>query len=300
MKKILFAITLLILFFSCKTQNNKKNSQPGVPENTTVLKITPDFFVKELPATLNENSGIIFYNNLFWTFNDSGGKNTLYAFNKKGQIKKEIKIENAKNVDWEDIAQDKGHIYIGDFGNNNGVRKNLKIYIINKKDLTKKNYGKVNSSEIKFEYANQETFHYTALATKFDCEAMIEFNDSLYLFSKDWSDRTTTVYKMPKKKGKYKVQPLVSFKVNGLVTGADISPDKKKIALIAYKNYNPYAWLFTNFPDDNFFEGEKTFIQLEEIYDAQTEGICFIGNDSIAISCESTNAFAHQIFLIDL
>lgn len=300
MKKILFTITILILFFSCKTQNKKNISQPRLPENTTVLRITPNSFVKELPPKLNENSGMIFYRNLFWTFNDSGGKNTLYAFNKKGQIKREIEIKNAKNVDWEDIAQDKNHIYIGDFGNNNGVRNNLKIYKINKKDITKKKNGKVHSSEIEFEYANQETFHYSPLSAKFDCEAMIEFKDHLYLFTKDWSDRTTTVYKMPKKKGKYRVQPIDSFEVNGLVTGADISPDEKKIALIGYRNYNPYAWLFSNFPDDNFFKGENTYVQLEGIYDAQTEGICFIGNDSLAISCESTHAFAHQVFLIGL
>ena len=43
-----------------------------------------------------------------------------------------IKIDNAKNDDWEELAEDDEFIYIGDFGNNNGKRKNLCIYIIRK------------------------------------------------------------------------------------------------------------------------------------------------------------------------
>ena len=62
---------------------------------------------------------------LFWGFNDSGGKNILYAFDRSGKIKMEIEIVNAGNDDWESITQDAKHIYIGDFGNNNGNRNNF-------------------------------------------------------------------------------------------------------------------------------------------------------------------------------
>ena len=300
MKKIPFIICIIILFFSCKPRNKKQIQQPELPKNTSILTFTPKILVKQLPDKLRENSGLIYYNNLFWTFNDSGGSNKIFAVNKRGEIEDEFEIEDAKNVDWEDIAQDSTHIYIGDFGNNNGVRKNLKIYKIDKRELNNSKKNKIKKTEIDFKYANQAKFEYTSLSTKFDCEALVEFNDHLYVFTKDWSNRTTTVYKVPAFQGNYTVTPIKTFEANGLITGADVSPDKKKIVLIGYKNYNPFGWLFTNFDADNFFEGEKTYLQLKGIFDAQTEGVCFMENSTIAISCEQTGAFNQQIFTVDL
>ena len=41
----------------------------------------------------------------------------------------EIKLNQLKNKDWEDIAKDSENYYIADTGNNNATRENLKIYI---------------------------------------------------------------------------------------------------------------------------------------------------------------------------
>ena len=51
---------------------------------------------------------------------------------------------------------------------------------------------------------------------------------------------------------------------------------------------------------EQIFDGKKTFIDLSAIPYAQTEGICFLGNDSILISCERTLVTKEQVFLIDL
>lgn len=300
MKKILLTLSILLIFISCKTSNKKNKDKSNIPENTSFLQLTPQPFIPNLSKELIENSGIIFYKNLLWTFNDNGGKNKIYGFNFSGEIKIEIEIDDAVNVDWEDIAQDKKNIYIGDFGNNNGTRKNQTIYRIKKKDIGKKEKQKLNSKEISFDFVNQKNFNFQGKNTPFDCEAMVELDDNLYIFTKDWSDRTTTVYQIPRKKGKYKITPLENFNVSGLITGADISPDKKTLALIGYKNYKPILWLFTDFSSGNFFNGKKTYIEMDAIYDAQTEGVCFLGNDSLAISCERTSSFNEQVFLIDL
>ena len=294
--KILFTLFVLLTFISCKVQNNKK----AFHEKTKILQITPEVFIQKLPGKLSENSGLIFYNNLFWTFNDSGGKNKIYGFNISGKIKKEIEIKGAKNVDWEDIAQDEKYIYIGDFGNNSGQRKNQKIYKIKKKKISKKEEQKLDATEIKFDYQNQKSIKTRHHSTPFDCESLVELNDNLYIFTKDWTDRTTSVYQIPSKKGEYKIKPIEKFNVTGLITGADISPNKKHLALVGYKNYKPILWLFSNFKDDNFFSGQKTYVEMDKIFDAQTEGICFLGNDSLLISCEQSGTFNHLVFLIDL
>ena len=79
--------------------------------------------------TLDESSGLLFYNNKIITHTDSGGKAELYEIDATmGKVTRTVNITNAENVDWEDIGQDGTHIYIGDIGNNSGNRTNLKIY----------------------------------------------------------------------------------------------------------------------------------------------------------------------------
>ncbi|NQU53421.1 MAG: hypothetical protein HQ522_12880 [Bacteroidetes bacterium] len=300
MNKLLFSVSVLLILISCTTQNKKDKDKLNSIKTATLEKLDLHPFILQLPNELNENSGIIFYKNLLWTFNDSGGENKIYGCNLSGEIKIEIEIKDAKNIDWEDIAQDKKYIYIGDFGNNSGARDNQIIYRINKKDISQKREQKVDSEEIQFDFKNQKIFDFPERNTPFDCEAMIELNGKLYIFTKDRSDLTTTIYQIPKKKGEYNIKPLEKFDIKGLITGADISPDKKKLALIGYNTYQPFLWLFSGFTSDKFFSGEKAFFELNSINNAQTEGICFLNNDSILISCERNLYFNEQVFLIGL
>lgn len=293
MTNILSYLLILFLFFSCTTTNKPKNK----PKNTT---LEFEVFIPELSEKLHEISGLLIYDDLFWGFNDSGGKNRIYGFNQLGKIQKEIEIEAAKNQDWEAITQDRKNIYIGDFGNNSGSRDNLRIYKISKKDIKEKKEQKVDSKKISIKYANQNNFTFFNNTTPFDCEAMVEFKGNLYIFSKNWKERTTTVYRIPTKKGEYNLQPIDTFNVNMLVTGADISPDRKKLVLLGYEAYQSYMWVFTNFIDDDFFEGEHEFFTLNKLANAQTEGICFYNNSAVLVSCERTGAFKQQVFLFNL
>lgn len=300
MQKIAHAISVLLVLVSCKTSQKVSPCNETGPNQTVVVQISPQVFIDELSDKLEENSGLVVYDGLFWSFNDSGGENVLFAFNKNGKIIHEIELQGAKNIDWEDIAQDEKHLYVGDFGNNNGTRKNQIIYTIKKKDLGKKKKQKVKVKEIKFGFANQRDFAFRQHNTAFDCEAMVAFNGKLYLFTKNWESRATTSYQLEKQKGPQEIQPRDTFDVGALITGADISPDKTKLALVGYKNYKPVLWLFTGFEDDDFFNGEKTYIEMDSILYAQTEGVAFKGNDSLLISCEQTPVFKQQVFIVGL
>ncbi len=300
MNNILFALINLIVFISCHNhgyKNSKISESTGIRASS---QIHFQKFIPQMDPTLNENSGLIFYNNLLWTFNDSGGENKIFGIDFSGSIKKEIELTGAVNIDWEEIAQDETHIFIGDFGNNNGARKNLKIYRINKKEINQKPKQEINWEVIQFDYANQKNFGYPPMTTPFDCEALTELNDTLFLFTKDWEKLSTTVYKIPKNAGYYKLNPVESFDIKGVITGADISPDKKKLALIGYNNFKPLLWIFSEISADNIFGGTKQYFEFDSLQYAQTEGICFWGNDSLLISCEQTSVFEHQVFLIDL
>ena len=73
---------------------------------------------------------------VFWTFNDSGGENKIYAFSTSGKELGTYIIEGAINIDWEDITIDPGltenehYLYIGDFGDNGKSRYFKYIYRI--------------------------------------------------------------------------------------------------------------------------------------------------------------------------
>lgn len=298
MKYILSALSILIILVSCNYKFIKMAPPLNLPSGTVSLKMIPEPFIPELPDKLHESSGLIYYDGLLWTINDSGGENKIYGFDFSGNIQREITVKNTKNDDWEEIAQDEKNIYIGDFGNNNGTRKNLRIFKIEKKDLDA-NVDEVGAEVIKFAYINQKSFQFTLHDTPFDCEAMAELNNQLYLFSKNWDEQTTTVYKVPKNEGNFNIVPEGTFNVNGLVTGADVSPDKKSLVLVGYRDFIPFIWLFSNFTDDHFFSGEKSFILLDSITDAQTEGICFLNNNILLISCEQTSSFPQQVFLFN-
>lgn len=299
MKKILFIVCVLIIFISCASRGKKKTIHNNFPKNTTSYKINPAPFIASLPNELDENSGIIFWDGLLWTINDSGGENKIYGFDFTGKIQKEAEIEGADNEDWEEITQDKKNIYVGDFGNNFGMRKDQKIYIIKKKDIGKKPKQKADCKEIKFKYSDQNDFSFQR-ATPYDCEAMVEFEHSLYIFTKNRKTNTTSVYRLPKKPGKYDLTPIDSFNVQGLVTGAGLNPDKTKLAIVGYVDFVPFLWVFNDIKADSLFTGAKTFIEMDSLHYSQTEGICFLGNDTLLISCERTNEFDQQVFMINL
>lgn len=299
MTRILLHLLILFLIFSNKGFAQKKqDAKVDISFVTATAKVQP--FIPELPESLMEMSGLLVYRDLFWGFNDSGGKNVLYACDKGGGLVMEVEIENAGNDDWESITQDEEHIYIGDFGNNRGDRQNLRVYKIRKKDIHNERHQKVKAEQIAFEYESQQSFASPVSGTPFDCEAMAFYDGRLQLFSKNWKDRITKHYQLPVTSGKYRLKADESFNTHGLVTGADFSPEGKTLALLQYENWKTYLWLFTDFEGTAFLQGNSQCIYLENLDRAQAEGVSFLNKDTVLISCEETKSFKQQIFLLDL
>jgi hypothetical protein len=297
MTKIPFLL-VLILLFSCT--NPKQNAIIDPLQNNHNPTLAAISFIPELDNILIEISGLLVYNDLLWGINDSGGENVLYGFTQSGQLKRQVEIEGAINNDWEALAQDDEHIYIGDFGNNWGGRKNLCIYKIEKSQISADNQQRVKASKIKFRFSNQQNFGYPSQSTPFDCEALMVFNNFLYVFSKDWEKGTTVMYKIPKKPGDYVVQPAGNFNVDMLVTGADIDSKNQSLVLVGYNNYKSYLWMFEKFSQDSFFYGEANRVYLKNLDNAQTEGVTFYGADTVLVSTERSTSFRQQVFLLPI
>ena len=256
-----------------------------------------------LPAVINESSGIeITGINKIWSHNDSGGNPELYEMDTTGALLKTLIIQNATNVDWEELAQDSsGNFYIGDFGNNNNDRQNLKIYkIINPDSIS----GTTTAEVINFSYPDQSAFPPPDPEKNFDMEAMIAFNHSLYLFSKNRTNPYsgyTKLYKLPDTAGTYVANLLDSFYTGSgsfieySITSADISPGNNRLIILT----NDKCWLFSNFTGDQFFSGTVQQLNLGGNL-TQKEGICFINNDELYLTDEVSLPFSGNLYYMNL
>jgi len=279
----LFAIALL----SCNSKSQEVNT------NTVKLKLKEASGVEVSSAS-----------DLIWILEDSGNKNNIYGVNADGKIQQTIKIENASNVDWEDLTSDKaGNLYIGDFGNNDNERKDLCIYKINAGDLQQ---DVTNSSgKISFYYPEQTEFPPKKSALFYDAESFFEHDGSFYIFTKNRSkgfDGSVSLYKIPNQEGNHEAQLLGKFQACNIykkcaITSADISPDGKTVAILSASR----VYLLTNFSPDNFLSGTTEEFELPDV--TQKEGICFKDNETLLIVDEKdkkTGGNLYEIKISDL
>ncbi|WP_243452282.1 hypothetical protein [Tenacibaculum finnmarkense] len=250
-----------------------------------------------LPKQLEEVSGIekIKNNELLWMLNDSGNKSIIYGVDITGEITREVAV-NAKNNDWEDIASDeKGNLYIADFGNNDNKRKNLKILKIKHQDLVEKDI--VDVEKIKFSYASQNNFPPKKKKRFFDAESLLYKNGFLYIFTKSRVKNKygiTTLYKVPAQKGNHVAKRISTFETcNDLpcwITAAAITSDGKKVALLNGQS----VFILTNFIGDDFFSGEIKEYPLGHV--SQKESITFKDNNTLYIADEKAHGKGGNLY----
>lgn len=177
----------------------------------------------KLQEKLKEISALEYDDGFFWGLNDSGGEAEIYKFNSEtGKISQTVSISNATNRDWEEMTMNDDYIFIGDFGNNNGNRKDLVIYYIKRSEIGNRAEESLNAQKIEFNYPEQTNFNPGKQATNFDCEAMFYHNGKLHLFTKEWTNYATTHYTLEIKPGNQQAKKIETFKTNYMVTGAHI------------------------------------------------------------------------------
>ena len=266
--------------------------------------------ISRLPQQLQESSGLIADSgNRFWSLNDSGNDPAIYQFDEKGVLLKTIKVNNATNVDWEEMQLDnKGNLYIADFGNNYHTRRDLVIYKIT--DFKNKTQDSVIKAErIEFDYEQQFDFPPADVDRHFDAEAMIVLNDTIVIFTKDFTSKPysgkTWIYKIPNKIGHHTAKLVSIFnthktgKYKGAITGAALSPNQDKIVLMSYQKLwifnviQPIEQIFTKNINSVFTFGLSQF--------AQREAIAFKDGCTLYVSSERLkNMLGGNLSKIDL
>lgn len=252
-----------------------------------------------LPNEIRESSGLAIYNNRYWTINDSGGLPVLYAMDTiSGEIVQRINVIGANNIDWEALAADDDYIYIGDFGDNAGIRDNLAIYRVEKSNIPSDGDGSISSEIITYTYSDAPSEKVKIRNHNFDCESLISTDNWLFLFSKNRGDQQSKLYRLPKQPGDYVAELITTYNTLGLITGADFNKADNEVTLVGYvdQSWIPFAWLLFDYEGENFFSGNKRRIDMPNIVASQTEAIVYTTGKHETITSEGHVLFSQSAY----
>lgn len=293
---LLFCLTLQAQVRGCTDPLSENyNPQATVNNGSCVYekaKVKPVISVK-LPDEVNETSGLIQWGGHLYTHNDDT-HTTLYALDTlTGTIAHKFEIPGLTNRDWEEVTQDSSYVYIGDFGNNSrGNRTDLHIIRLAKDSLTA---GNPVPEFINFTYSDQTIGTNEKDKTDFDCEAMVVYGDSIYLFTKQWNSKRTSLYTLPKTPGRHVAQLKATHNVDGLITGATYLQDKQLVVLTGYsKTLKPFFYLLYGFSGNDFFSGNKRKIKIQLPFH-QVEGITTTNGLDFYITNENFEAWPVKV-----
>lgn len=281
MKKIL----ILVIALGCSFFNLEGQSF-GLIQKTTLVQ------------RLSETSGLIVVGGKFFTHGDSGDEPKLYELDTAtGNIIRTVFIPGSMNKDWEEITHDDSWVYVGDFGNNAGMRQDLVIYKIRKNLLSLDTINEVDT--IQFGYEQQVDFSNRTFQTNFDAEAMIATDTFLYIFSKNWGNFKSYLYKCPKAKGKYQLKVIDSFDANGLITGACLSQITGKLMLCGYTFNSGFVLECDSFLHSHV---KKKFNRQEfpTLGNIQIEAIAEVSKDRYFLTSEQLNSDAALLELVKI
>lgn len=235
----------------------------------------------ELPKELDESSGLALASEkTFFTHND-GKKGRIYEIDDRGELLRTVELQVEGLEDLEDMCgDDDGNIFIADIGNNKRERLKLRVLKFHVADIRD---DQVVPQAIDFllpENGLMSKCHY-------DMEAMIWTRGRLYFFTKDRCDKKDNkliVYSVPDVPGNYTAKKEGEFfwdepEKNIKITGADISPDGKKLALLS-KNAIHF---FHSYKKDQFFNGAYNYLPLPK---SQKEAIAHLDSCNLYITEE--------------
>lgn len=276
--RVIFLIAFFILFSNCHVESIDGDSNFEEYELSTVC---------ELPDEAYESSGIVFFDGLLWTINDSGNDPVLYGIDTNGGVlKREVRVNNADNHDWEALAQDDNYIYIADNGNNAGQRPVFSVYQISKDSLKSTEIDAVTPKIVVNYWFNKDDLESIDLnGNTVDSEAILVSGDSIFIYTKEWTSDSTSVFSVPKNNA-LSLGSLGGRAYVGFALTAACFTEDNTIAFLGYKNYHSYLTIVRSNP--NLLGGVELLasFELEELQGYQTEAITY-ENGQLFISCEN-------------
>ncbi len=252
----------------------------------------------EHSSLVKEASGLQWVQGRLFAINDGGNPAEFYELSPDhGGVVRTIRVANAQNIDWEDLALGDNYLYIGDFGNNLGNRSDLRVLRIPIADALGKT--EVQAEVIAFGY-DRQTGTGPASDHRFDCEAMVFHEGKLLLFTKPSNAQGSDVYTLDPNPGMQTAKFAGTFETKGWITGADLTPGGKNIVFIGYENAGFASRSILSFvknPQLPSLAGNilKSMHLGSVALTSQTEGIAIDGNFRVKIAGEQIRQGAFTI-----
>ncbi len=236
-----------------------------------------------------EASGIVKsrrFPGIFWVHNDSGNAPLLFAVRSDGKIVRRFRLA-IPNLDWEDIAiDDRGHLYLGDIGNNTGLLRTRIIYRIDEPDPS--------SPEVPADRplaAASAVSYALPRSNRFDAEGLFYDRKTATLVTKYLDGREAELFAVPMDAPSPPTSRPVPVAIRSMdrlpdftepATGASLSEDGTRLAVCSYAVTRVYR------------RGESPPWQLvaEVRYDSlPIEGITWDGRDLILAAEEGRGLY---------
>ena len=268
--KLLLLVPLWLASSACRVKS-EKSAHPAKAKEVApgVLQIG-----RISHPNITESSGVVAsrqFSTLFWTHNDGGGfkKQILYGISREGKFVAEFRVTGALLQDWEDIAIDsEGHLFIGDIGNNDALRTQLAVYLIDEPDPKSSH----NSVEIK------RGWQLRFPKKPFDCESLFVWQGYGYVISKVFNDKHAEIYRFPltEQKEPFVLEPVARLKIDSPVTGADISVDGSLLGIVSK------AGAFVYRLDGDIEKAAREKPWYTKFKNQHIEGCCFVPEGLLA------------------
>lgn len=199
--------------------------------------------------SITESSGLVASrttSGAYWTHNDSGDGPFIYAIDTRGDSLGTFRVTGAQANDWEDISagpgpqRDKSYLYIGDIGDNNESRAEVVVYRVAEPTLstttrsfTKRRPGATEPAEaIRLKYPDgshdaEALLVHPATGNIYIVTKVLIANPGVYEAVAPFTPgKLITMRRI----GEARVPSLFG----GVITGGNISPDGRHVALCDY------------------------------------------------------------------
>ncbi|MBX3291210.1 MAG: hypothetical protein KF855_18025 [Acidobacteria bacterium] len=242
---VIYSLFLCTLLTSCSSVASRP---ADVPYDNEVSKFhEPETTGSIKSRDVRESSGLTAsrcQENVLWTHNDSDDGPFIFALDPQGRNLGTWKVTGSENTDWEDIAafkdtDGKCHLLIADTGNNYRKRSTLKIYRVEEPAVTEQTAETRRRNALATAPAESFSFSYEDGGQDAETLLVHPTTGQIYVVSKNITS-AAGVYKLPPFQAK---ADQVARKVghisvpavpNGLLTGGEISPDGRRVAVCDY------------------------------------------------------------------
>jgi hypothetical protein len=270
-----------------REREQERRRRATVEAGATAVPASPAQIATLEDRRIDESSGIVASRRnpgLFWTHNDSGDGPFVYAFDRAGRNRGTWRVEGAKAFDWEDIAAGPGpepgraYLYAGDIGDNGEKRELVVVYRFPEPEVTDAGSGSTGQSP-------RATATAEALRLKYpdgphNAEALMVHPTSGDLYVVTKLADSAGVYKLAAPFDASKVNTLARVATlhgpgffGTLITGGDISPDGRRVALCDYASGYELTLPLGSKSFDDIWSRKPTVIPLGAR--RQGEAVCY-------------------------